>query len=563
MPLLAAVVLLACARLPASAATPEAPPDDVLRAMQAELQRSTGSLKLPDYEAPYFVAYRVEDLRQHRIAGAQGALHEDDTQEARTAWVDVRVGDWSLDSSEDDSVEWPWEQGWTPGTRLPLADAPHAIRHALWLLTDQAYKQAVSSYLKVKGKRVFEPDEERKRPSHSRAPAARHLEPRRDLTVDAQRWRAVVRRLGTLVGDHEHVLDSSVVFQARVETRWIVTSEGIRLRTVEPMYEIHVAAWTRADDGMLLDLSLDRYGRSEEALPDDEALVARTEAMLGDLVALREAPVLEPYTGPAILEPRATGVFFHEVLGHRLEAHRLEGEEQGQTFAEHLGREILPPSLSVFDDPTLEHVGRVSLNGAYHFDDEGVRAQAVTLVDRGTLRGFLMGRRPVEGFEASNGHGRAETGLDPVARMANLRVVTHQPVSRERLDALLLELVREQGKPYGLVVRDLAGGSTNTSSYGYQAFKGEARVVYKVDAETGERTLVRGVDLVGTPLTSLGKIAAASDQEGVFNGYCGAESGVVPVSTVAPATLFREIELQRSARERSRGPILRPPARNP
>ena len=166
-------------------------------------------------------------------------------------------------------------------------------------------------------------------------------------------------------------------------------------------------------------------------------------------------------------------------------------------------------------------------------------------------------------FGYGNGHARAEGLLAPTARMGNLIVEAHKSVSAEKLKRMLLAEVRRQKKPYGLYIRDISGGSTNTSSYGYQAFKGEARMVYRVDAKTGRETLVRGVDLVGTPLVSISKIMAASNRQGVFNGYCGAESGVVPVSTVAPAILFREVELQRSVNERAKPPLLAaPPTEN-
>jgi TldD protein len=336
------------------------------------------------------------------------------------------------------------------------------------------------------------------------------------------------------------------------------------VRTIRPFVQIHVLARTRADDGMLLEHSVDHYAPSEAELPDDAQLVAQTATMLAELEALRTAPELGPYTGPALLAPRAAGVFFHEVLGHRLEAHRQDSEDEGQTFADHLGKPVVPSFLSVIDDPSRTHVGAIPLNGAYAIDDEGVISEPTTLVDRGVLRGFLMGRRPAPGFDRSNGHGRAAGVMRPTARMGNLIVHAHRTVSDAALFKRLLVEIRRQGKPFGLWIRDLAGGQTNTSSFGYQAFKGEARMVYKVDAKTGDKTLVRGVDLVGTPLATLAKITAAGSSVGVFNGYCGAESGMVRVSTVAPALVFSEVELQRTPRARGQKPLLpAPPQEGP
>jgi TldD protein len=208
--------------------------------------------------------------------------------------------------------------------------------------------------------------------------------------------------------------------------------------------------------------------------------------------------------------------------------------------------------------PAIAHKP-VSLNGWYTFDDEGVAARKVTLVDNGVLRDYLKSRTPITGSLRSNGHGRAEGTGDPMGRMANLFLRSTKKVSVGKLKEMLLEEVRRQGKPFGLIIRDITGGSTNTSNFGYQAFKGQPRLVYRVDAKTGAETLVRGVEMVGTPLTTVSRIVATSDTEGVFNGFCGAESGFVPVSTVAPAVLMSEIELQRTQKAAERAPLLPPP----
>jgi predicted Zn-dependent protease len=236
---------------------------------------------------------------------------------------------------------------------------------------------------------------------------------------------------------------------------------------------------------------------------------------------------------------------------------------------------VLPTFLSVIDDPTVRTGGGidapaegggpaiahrpVSLNGYYTYDDEGVAARKVTLIDNGVLRDYLKSRTPIAGSLHSNGHGRAEGSANPMGRMANLFLRSTKKVPVSKLKEMLLDEVRRQGKPFGLIIRDITGGSTNTSNYGYQAFKGEPRLVYRVDAKTGAETLVRGVEMVGTPLTTVSRIIATSDTEGVFNGFCGAESGFVPVSTVAPALLMSEIELQRTEKAAERPPVLPPP----
>jgi predicted Zn-dependent protease len=322
---------------------------------------------------------------------------------------------------------------------------------------------------------------------------------------------------------------------------------------------LHVQAVARAVDGQLLENSRDFYARDEAKLPSPEKLEREVRALILELEALRTAPVVDPYTGPAILAPEATGVLFHEVVGHRLEGERQDDDKEGQTFKGQVGKAILPSFLSVLDDPTLQSEGEVALNGAYAYDDQGVPAQRTVLVEDGVLRTFLLSRRPVKPFTRSNGHGRGQSSLPPVARMGNLVVRSKKQVPMTELKRLLIEEAKRQGKPYALIIQDITGGNTNTMSYGYQAFKGTPRLVYRVDVATGEQELVRGVELVGTPLSSVSRVMATGDEVRAFNGYCGAESGYVPVSTVAPAALVSEIELQRVARASERSPILPAP----
>jgi TldD protein len=270
---------------------------------------------------------------------------------------------------------------------------------------------------------------------------------------------------------------------------------------------------------------------------------------------------MDPFNGPAILLSEAAGVFFHEALGHRLEGERQNDNKEGATFKGQIGKPILPSFLSVVDDPSLARVGSSSLNGSYRYDDEGVSARPVTLVDHGVLRNYLKSRTPVKGAPDSNGHGRAEGTLDPIGRMGNTVVRSDRRVPYPKLKEMLLAEIRRQKKAFGLIIADISGGQTNTTTYDFQAFKGMPRIVFRVDAQTGKEELVRGVEFVGTPIGSLNRIVAASDSVGVFNGFCGAESGYVPVSTVAPALLISEIELQRTRRAMERAPILSAPWR--
>ena len=537
--------------------------DLVASAMGAELARTMKDLRLEDYERPYFVAFRVVDRDQIEVTGRFGALVEDERNTDRQAAVDVRVGDYTFDSSPD-ADDYSFEDGVTfePPSAATIDPNPEALRATLWLLADSAYKKALSTHLRKRAKKVSDVQEKHV-DSFSREPPGTYVAPAVEFRLDRAKWSDLVRRLSGHFRGESGVLEGSIRISATHTKSWIVTSEGTRIVKEDVLYSISMSALARAPDGMLLDQGQTLYGRTMAELPDEKGLEKLVVEAVQNLKALSAAPVADPYTGPAILEPEATGVFFHETVGHRLEGERQKDENEGRTFKGQVGKPIMPSFLSIRDDPTLAQAAGVSLNGRYAYDDEGVKSQNTVLVDRGVLRNFLTGRTPVEEAPHSNGHGRAQGTQRPVARMGSLIVEASGAVSREALKQMLVEEARKAGKPYGLIIRDITGGSTNTSNYGYQAFKGSPRMVYRVDAQTGVETLVRGVEMVGTPLTAVNKIVGASKEVGVFNGFCGAESGYVPVSTVAPATLFREIELQRSQRQKERMPLLPAPWSKP
>jgi predicted Zn-dependent protease len=534
---------------------------EVLSAMQAELSRSMERLRLQGYDTPYFIAYQVKDSNRYELLGRYGALFQDDARHDRSLYADVRVGSYAFDSSapEEPFVLGSEQQSWYAPREAPLDGDTSALRNALWLATDERYKEALSSYFRKRSQDVYRQDLDGRAPSFTREPPVRHVDEAKPFPLDRDRWRAAVRAVSAAFRAYPTVFDSSLKVMAEKEVRWFASSEGSGLVTESIIYGVHLLAAARAPDGQLLEDSRDFYARAEGDLPSTAQLLEAVRDLAGELEALRAAPVIDPYTGPAILDPEATGVLFHEAIGHRLEGERLDDEKEGQTFKGQIGRPVLPSFLSIVDDPTLAEVGGVSLNGAYTFDDQGVPAQRTMLVKDGRLESYLLSRKPVLPAERSNGHGRSQGGRAPTARMASLFVVSKKGVSRDELKRMLMAEARHQGKPYALVIRDITGGNTNTMSYGYQAFKGTPRLVYRIDAKTGKEQLVRGVELVGTPLSSVNKVLATTKDVRVFNGYCGAESGYVPVSTVAPFALIGEIELQRVGRPSERSPILPAP----
>jgi TldD protein len=528
--------------------------DPVLKVMQAELARATTGLSKGD-PAPYYLSYTVNDQSIVVLIGAYGSLLTDASLQRRQADVTMRVGTPALDNTHGQARS----SGMTSGP-LPLGDDPDAIGRVLWELTDREYKRAAPAYLNVKTDTAVRAEEEDKSPDFSKeSPQTHSGESLKPPAFDRAAWEAEIRRLSGNFRKYPEVYYATVMMQVQDSSSRLVSSEGTAIATPSASTRLVMEAQTRADDGMEL-LRVETFqAPTAGGLPSETELTAKTDKMAEDLIALRKAPVAEPYDGPALLSGRAAAVFFHEVLGHRLEGHRQRDEDEGQTFTKKVNQEVLPTFLSVSDDPTIQEIGGVKLAGTYEYDNEGSPAQRVDVIQNGILRNFLMSRMPIKDFGVSNGHGRNQPGLMPTGRQGNLIVTSTQTVPEAQLRQQLIDQAKKQGKPYGLYFDDIQGGFTLTTRSLPQAFQVLPVIVYRVYADGRPDELVRGVDIVGTPLAALTRIVTTGDQQHVFNGVCGAESGSVPVAAVAPAMLFSEMEVQKRAHSHERPPILPPP----
>jgi predicted Zn-dependent protease len=528
----------------------------LLDTMTQELNRNFTVLKDKADPAPYFLSYEVTELDYQSISATLGTITGDDHGKTRALDVSVRVGSPQMDNYRRIRGD---RGQFTSGALLSYEDNPNAIKRRLWLETDRAYRSAAERFIRIKTNTQVKVAAEDDSADFSPAKRATFEEDPPALQFDTAEWTARIRKLSDRFRNYPGVLTSHVGFSAQTDMRYLVNTEGSRIRHGRGFARVMISASAKAADGADLNTFETFEAVDAAGLPDEKKIAAAIDRVATDLTNLLRAPDAEPFVGPAIFSGRAAGVFFHEIFGHRVEGHRQKDESEGQTFTRSVGTKVLPDFLTVVFDPTRKQAAGIDLNGWYEYDDEGVKGQKVVAVDKGVLKTFLMSRSPIKGFEESNGHGRRQPGLEVVSRQSNLIVESSHAVPEAQLREMLLAEVKRQNKPYGLFFQDITGGFTTTGRSGLQAFKVIPVIVYRIYADGRPDELVRGADIVGTPLASFSKILATGNKPEVFNGYCGAESGNVPVSAVSPSILVSEIEIEKKAKSNDRPPLLPPP----
>jgi len=543
--------LLLAATCPVTAQQP------LLAPMEQELSRSMRIFGQQEV-APYFLSYELTDQHNVTVQASFGALIHSNENNTRLLDIDLRVGSYEFDNTHQMRGSYPDRSERYSGFGVPIEDDADAIRSIIWYYTDRKYKKAIEKLAALKTNVQVKVEEEDRSADFSREPAETFAEAVVVPTIDRSIWEEKLKRYTAPFANQESIYQANAFFNVSTEIRHYVNSEGSQVQTSQVVYRLSISALTKAEDGMELPRYESFAAFAPANLPDDATVLSLVGKMIDDLHALRQAPIISPYTGPAILSGRASGVFFHEVFGHRIEGHRQKREEEGQTFKKKIDEKILPTSFSVYFDPTRKRFNEYDLVGAYSYDNQGVRARRVTVVENGIFKRFLMSRSPIEGFARSNGHGRKQASRMPVARQSNLIVEASQSVSSKALKEALIEQCKKESKNFGLYFEDIQGGFTLTGRNIPNAFNVLPIMVYRVYLD-GREELVRGVDLIGTPLTAFSQVALAGDQIGIFNGICGAESGGVPVSAVSPSLLINQIEVQKKSKSQERPPILAVP----
>jgi predicted Zn-dependent protease len=503
---------------------PGAAGDALLEALLTELDRSKAQLKIEQVQAPYYIEYRVNDVDDYDAEAAFGALRESQRVHLRILRVVVRVGDYKQDSY--------FGQGMGETNILPLDNDPIALRHQIWLTTDEAYKAA--------GQALAEKQAEMKRFSadpnpvddFSKEPVVTSLDPIVSLKIDEAAWNKTLEEMTNLYRQYPEIQSVSASARFSAVNEYFVDSEGTVTRNGKTTYNLQLNSSAQAEDGMRL--SRNPYwmvGRAEE-LPTREKLFSDVKQALETVAALRRAPIVEEeYRGPVLFAPDAADDVIASLVGSNVVGRKPQPGRPNRTvgaFATSYKTRVLPGFLTIIDDPTLKEFQGHSLVGSYDVDNEGVKAKTVNVIENGMLNNYLVGRQPVRDFPASNGHGRAAPGSFPSPSLGVLLLKSAEAQSPDELKKKILQMVTEQGKPYAYRVDTLGPGNT-------------PRLLYRVYAD-GHEELVRGAVFNELDVRALrSNLIAVGNDPLVSN-----RSGGVPTTIICPSLLFDELEVKRA-----------------
>jgi TldD protein len=511
--------------------------DQLLEALLTELNRSKAQLKMDQVAAPYYIEYRVNDVDEYQAEAAFGALRESQRVRYRVLRVVVRIGDYKQDSY--------YNQGMGETNILPLDDDPIALRHQIWLATDEAYKAAGQALTEKQAALKQFSAETNPVDDFAKAPTLAAVEPTVSLQIDANAWKKTLEDVTNLYRQYPDVQSVSASARFSVVNEYLVNSEGTVTRSGKKTYNITFNSSAQAADGMRLSRNPFWMVAKAEELPTRDALLADARKTLDTLVALRQAPIVEEeYRGPVLFAPDAANDIVASLVGTNVLGRKPQLGRPNRTvgaFATSFKTRVLPNFLTVIDDPTLRDFQGKSLVGTYEVDDDGVKAQPVTLVDNGTLINYLVGRQPIRDFPVSNGHGRASAGTYPAPNVGVLLIKSKEAQSREELKKRVIQMITDQGKPYGYRVETLGPGNS-------------PRLLYRLYPD-GHEELVRGAVFSELDVRALRSdlIAVGNDPE-VSN-----RSGGIATTVISPSLLFDELEVKRADTSKDKLPDYPPP----
>ena len=518
-----------------------------------ELMRNFEVMKQLDVPV-YYISLRVEDSESYNITGSNGAVTQNRYQKGRAMAITMRVG-----SPAFDNMHYSGNMQNIKRVALPDTDIEEEIKLSLWRALQQAYSEAKDKLQSNFTEQTTRPAEEDKSPDFSIEKASKYYEkpvPFSDLGFDENEFINKTNELSKVLSDNRDVLINFVNVTSNLTRGYFIDTDGASVVQNNPSIRIYLGGYVMADDGMMLQDYRTYFGKKVADLPDSEKILSDARELSQNLSTLKKSPKIDSYIGPVILSGEVSGVFFHEFFGHRVEGARMKSGMDAQTLKKKIGETVLPQRLSVTFDPTRSKYGNSILSGDYKYDDEGVRGQKVEVIKNGVLTGFLMSRIPIEGFSKSNGHGRGVLNAGTETRQSNMIIESTKPVTAKEMHEMFVEELKKRGLKFGYRIEKVSGGLTMTSSASANAFYLNPLIVYRVYVDGRPEEMVRGINIVGTPLNAFSQILAETSEHAIFNGMCGALSGSVPVSAVAPAMLIKELEFQKTGDSQKMDPFI-------
>jgi TldD protein len=511
--------------------------DPLLKAMREELDRSKSQLKMDNVPAPYYIEYRLSDVDEYSAEAAFGALRQDQRIHGRSLRIVVRVGDYKQDSY------------YGPGTGIvtfaPRDDDSIALRRELWLATDRAYKNATEALASKKAV-LSQYTADQPFDDFAHASALESFGPFVKLDFSPAPWKETLEKVTNLYRSDAKIQSLSAYLRFRAVNDYFVNTEGTSTRQGYTVYSLNLSAETQADDGMELGRSPFYVSSSAAELPTQEKLLAETTKMLQTLKDLREAPLVEEdYRGPILFSNDAASDILDGMIGGNILGIRPKPGDSARTtgeFSSNYKGRVLPTFLSVVDDPTAKSLGDKSFIGSYQIDEEGVRVAPLTVIKDGMLVEYLLGRMPIRDFADSNGHGRAAPGQAPSPNIGVLVLLPKESSSPDELKKKLIEMCKQEGKPYGYYAETLVGYNP--------------RLLYRVYVSDGHQELVRGAVFNELDTRTLrNNLIAAGNDPLVSN-----REGAVPTTVISPSILFDELEVKRTDKKNAKLPEYPPPA---
>ncbi len=515
-----------------------------------ELKRSHTTLKKKK-PGVYYLAYLFRNSRMEGIQGRLGAITHFRKKTKNSAFCDLRVGSYRYDNVQSGGLI-PRSSETEEGEDLSLMPQEvheDAYRHSLWRLTEARYREAAEEYYNKKSRELHYVDLNRDLPAMLKRKPIHHWNYSPMIQIDMDHWANILRKAGDVTRNHSDIKNSFFDFFIHYRQTLMVNSEGSVILQQSQIFELRGYFWLLTANGEGISQEISFITGSHLDLPGEQEFLRKVKEKIQLLQKMEKAPIINAFSGPVLLDPKPAGLFFHEVVGHRLEGSRLLSLEEGSTFRDLKGKRLTPDFIDIIDDPTLDSFGKQATLGFFDYDDEGSKSKSTLLVEKGILKRFLSTASPLPSQRELNGHARNQLSERPISRMGNLIVKNRKPVSRDKLKEMFLQEIRKSGKPFGIHIIETLGGETETSSYDFQAFKGEILHATRVFPD-GREELVRGVDFVGTPLSALDSVVVMGDDATLDNSFCGAESGIIPVSSISPSLLMKNLELQTNDRER-------------